>query len=520
VTTGGIRRRCRCRDEAGKDLGSRCPKLTQRGHGAWQLRQELEPTEDGTRRTFRRNGYATKTLAQDDHDQLRELINLADEEEDRDAIATLLMDLGPKDPLPTPEDVRRKLRTGQKLDSKLTVGDWLNQWIKQQTHLRKSTRSLYETQIRLYLEPKIGHVRLGRLTVGHLHEMFATIEDDNDAIAANNADRKALEQQVRDTDKRAEKRALRAQLAELPPHRRIVGGASQQRIRGCLRKAINDAIAEQLATFNAAKHITIQAKRHKPIIWTAERVAEWQVSGLRPGPVMVWTPAQAGVFLDYVAEHDQDFEPLWHLAAYRGPRRGEMAGLKWTEVNLAAGTIEISKQLTEVDYDVEEGAPKSLAGERTIPVDDEGMRLLRAHRKRQLAERLRLGGAWVESGRVFTKPDGSSLRPSWIGDQFERLYTAAGLPPIRLHDLRHTAATLMLAAKVEMKIVQEILGHSAIAVTADLYTSVLPELAKAAAESTFAIVPRAPKKTLGHPSGTRAASKEEEGRGGNALQSG
>lgn len=334
-----------------------------------------------------------------------------------------------------------------------------------------------------------------------------------------NADRKSLEQQIRDTNKRAEKQALRDQLAALPPHRRIVGGASQQRIRGCLRKAMNDAIAQQVTTFNAASHITIHAKRHKPIIWTAERVKEWQRTGLRPGPVMVWTPQQAGVFLDYVAEHDRDFEALWHIAAYRGPRRGELAGLGWTEVDLAVGTIEISTQLTEVDYQVEEGAPKSNAGERTIPVDDEGVRLLRAHRKRQLAERLRLGGAWVESGRVFTKADGASLRPSWIGDQFERLYTAAGLPPIRLHDLRHTAATLMLAARVEMKIVQEILGHSAIAVTADLYTSVLPELAKAAAEDTFAIVPRAPKKTAGHPSGTQGAIQEEGRRADDALLS-
>lgn len=115
MTTGGIRRRCRCRDENGKDLGSACPKLAQRGHGSWQLRQELAAAAGGTRRTFRRNGYDTKTAAQADHDKLRELMNLAggDDAEDREAIASLLMALGPKESLPTAEVVRRKLRAGQ-----------------------------------------------------------------------------------------------------------------------------------------------------------------------------------------------------------------------------------------------------------------------------------------------------------------------------------------------------------------------------------------------------------------------
>jgi len=132
------------------------------------------------------------------------------------------------------------------------------------------------------------------------------------------------------------------------------------------------------------------------------------------------------------------------------------------------------------------------------------VKLLRAHRARQNREKLRLGPAWQESGRVFVKPDGSPLRPSWIGDQFTRLYTAAGLPPLRLHDLRHVSATLMLAAGNDMKLVQACLGHSALATTSDVYTSVLPEVAKAAAEATLAIVPRAPRKTAGHPSGTQA----------------
>ncbi|MEU4801320.1 site-specific integrase [Actinosynnema sp. NPDC023587] len=379
------------------------------------------------------------------------------------------------------------------------------------TH-RRATEVSYESHIRLYLKPKIGHIRRDRLTVAHVVEMFNRIEDDNDAIEANNSDRRALESRIRNTPKRA----LREQLAELPPYRRPVRGSSQQRILATLRAALNDAIRQQLATFNPAAHVTVEATKVRPLIWTSERVEQWRRTGLRPGPVMVWTPEQAGGFLDHVAEHDPDYEALWHVATFRGTRRGELAGLGWTDTNLDGATLQILTQLTEVDYQVTEGAPKSAAGERTVSLDREGVRLLRQHRRHQWAERQRLGSLWVESGRVFTKPDGSELRPSWISDRFARLSAAAGVPPIRLHDLRHVAATLMLAASVDLKVIQETLGHSTLATTSDLYTSVLPEVANAAAEATRSIVPR--RKTLGHPSGTHGPPTTIAEQRGDALR--
>lgn len=414
------------------------------------------------------------------------------------------MQLDKSQPLPEAEEVRRKLRAGHDLVRTLTVGEWLHRWLKQETH-RRATEVSYESHVRLYLEPKIGQVRLDRLTVGHLVEMFNAIEDDNEATVANNDDRRGIEQRIRATRDLAERRVLRDQLAALPPYQRPVGRSSQQRVRATLRAALNDAIAQQLVTFNPASHVEVHAKKPKPIIWTAERVQQWRQGGLRPGPVMVWTPEQAGAFLDYVAECDTENEALWHVAVFRGLRRGELAGLSWADLDLDAGTMQVSRQLTEVEYQVAEDSPKSSAGERTIPIDDEGGRLLREHRKRQREERLRLGSAWVDSGRVFVKPDGAPLRPSWIGVQFEKLYIAAELPPIRLHDLRHVAATLMLAGKVDMKVVQETLGHSALSTTSDVYTSVLPDVARAAAEATTAVVPRSPRRTPGHPRGTHSA---------------
>jgi integrase len=494
---GGVRRRCRCRDENGKDLGSRCPKLKQRRHGTWYLQQELARSADDTRNLFRRNGYATQTDAQADLDRVRELVNLADgDTDDLRAISEMLMALDPGEKLPEPDVVKQRLRTRQALNDKGTLGEWLDVWLAQreakfrQGQGRRATVVSYESHVRLYLKPKIGHLRRDRVNVGDLIELFNSIEDDNEAIRANNTDRRALLIETKATSNRQAKQKIQERLAALPPFRRPVELSSQARILATLRVSLNDAIAQQRLTFNPAEHYSVGAKKPKPIIWTPERVERWRETGRRPGPVMVWTPQQAGRFLDHVAEHDAGYEALWHLLVFRGPRRGEVAGLGWTEVHLDVPAVEITTQLTEVEYLIEEGDPKSEAGARTIPLDAEGARLLRTHRARQAERKLALGPAWIESGRVFTRADGSSLRPSWIGDQFGRLITAAGLPPIRLHDLRHTAATLMLAARIDMKVVQETLGHSALSTTSDVYTSVLPEVARQAADAVAAIVPR------------------------------
>ncbi len=120
----------------------------------------------------------------------------------------------------------------------------------------------------------------------------------------------------------------------------------------------------------------------------------------------------------------------------------------------------------------------------------------------QDADRARLGSQWKEHDLAFTQWDGSPLHPAHVTDVFYELIRQAGLPPIRLHDLRHGAATLALAAGVEMKVVQRMLRHSSITVTANTYTTVLPQVAFAAAEATAAIIPRQSARSLGLASGS------------------
>ena len=507
MKAGSITRRCTCRNpETGLLYGVNCPQLKKKGHATWSIRQELAPTTDGERRMFRRRGYVTAEEAQAALDQVRALLAIPDDDdcEGTENISALLAHVcANKEPIPDYEETRKRLRTGQVLTRSITVGEWLDQWMTEERgQHRKATNVSYESHVRLYLKPHLAAIRLNRLQVGHVVKMFQVIEDHNEEIEANNADRKLLELQIRQTRMRTEKNQLRHKLAGLQPYRKPVGPSSRQRIRATLRAALNDAIArpELGLTFNAAAHVKITAKRPKPLVWTAERVQQWQHTGIRPSPVMVWTPEQTGQFLTHVA--CDRLYALWHVLAYRGLRRGEACGLRLEDQDLNTGNLHVARQLTEVDYQVEESSPKTDAGERTIALDTETIKALQAHCARQATAKRAAANAWVDSGRVFTGDNGEQLRPSWVTDRFTTLAAEAGLPPIRLHDLRHGAATLALAAKTDLKVVQAMLGHSSLTVTSDTYTSVLPDVAREAAEASARLIPRTPTATHGHTSGT------------------
>ena len=201
---------------------------------------------------------------------------------------------------------------------------------------------------------------------------------------------------------------------------------------------------------------------------------------------MVWTPEQTALFLRRARRHR--LYALFHLIAFRGLRRGEACGLRWPDVDLKGGVVTVRWQLVQLGSQTLEGRPKSEAGERHVILDQATVRELQAHKARQAAERLAAGEAWVESGLVFATETGGPLFPGWVTEQFELLEMEAGLPPIRLHDLRHGAATNLLAAGHDMKVVQETLGLSSITIAADTYTSVLPDLARKAAEDAAALI--------------------------------
>jgi integrase len=510
---GSTYRRCACRNpETGKQWGQSCPKLTSRRHGVWYFRQELPAGTHKDRRTLRKGGYESATDAQAGLDKVRAIIAVvaSDDPEGQDLVAELLEAVvRDGSPFPEPEEVRRRMRTGQSLTERITVGEWLDKWLASRKTIRRNTYRRYECEIRMHMKPRIGHLRLDRLRVSHLAEMFQSIADANEEIVESNAQRKAAIAELAEVPwkgkaERAKRKRLKTAIDEMPPFRRVVGPATRHRMRATLRKALNDAIGkEELITFNPAAHVELDTfKRPKALVWTAERIERWQRTGEKPSPVMVWTPAQTGQFLDHV--HDDPLYALWHLIAFRGLRRGEGCGLREEDVELDAKSLTVAQQLVLDGWTVEEGEPKTESGERVVALDKETVTVLRRYRARKAAARLEWGTGWVETGRFFTREDGSMLHPGWVSERFERLVAESGLPPIRLHDLRHGAATISLAAGADMKTVQEMLGHSSITVTSDVYTTVLPEVALAAAEAASKLVPRTQGLTTGslRPTGT------------------
>jgi integrase len=164
--------------------------------------------------------------------------------------------------------------------------------------------------------------------------------------------------------------------------------------------------------------------------------------------------------------------------------------LSWSEIDFTGATLTVSWQVVQIGWDLTEGAPKSDASGRVVALDTTTVDVLRAHRDLQNRERISGGDAWVDTGRVFTGIDGAPLHPGYVTTHFMRLAKRAGLPPVRLHDLRHGAATLALAGGASLKVVQDMLGHASITITADTYTSVLPDVARSAAEASARLVPR------------------------------
>ncbi|MFF5084293.1 tyrosine recombinase XerC [Actinoplanes sp. NPDC000266] len=239
------------------------------------------------------------------------------------------------------------------------------------------------------------------------------------------------------------------------------------RIRATLRSASNAAIREGLLRDNPARYVEVPSpRRPHALVWTAQRVEAWRQSGERPA-VAAWTTEQTATFLGFMAK--DRLAVLWWLIALRGLRRGEAAGPRWADMDLEAGVAMIEQQRIANGRMVTVGPPKTAASRRLIALDRHTVRLLREHRRRQRVEQQAAGERWQDTGYVFVDEDGAPLHPDFLTRRVRHLVIESGLPPVRLHDLRHGAASLAHCSGVDLKTVQAQLGHSSIVLTADTY---------------------------------------------------
>ncbi|GAA4973261.1 tyrosine-type recombinase/integrase [Actinoplanes utahensis] len=334
-----------------------------------------------------------------------------------------------------------------------TLERWLRHWLDTRTRIRPTTRLHYTRAVELVLIPRLGHYRLSHLDGPLLRAVFAEIAQTTNA--------KGLPQSA----------------------------SALNHLRTTLRAALNLAVREELIDSNPARHIEIHGyRRPHAQVWTDGRVEEWQRTGEHPS-VAVWTAKQLSTFLE--ANVEDSLFAFWWLAALRGLRRGELCGLRWAAVDLDRGLLFVERQRTTAGYTVVEGERKTAAGRRAVALDQHTVGILRAHRSRQLNHRDRrhaAGKIWVDSGYVFTRKDGHPINPNYATTRFRKLAERAGLPPVQLHDLRHGAASLAHEAGADLKTLQDLLGHSSIVVTADTYTSVLPDSQRRCADATAALV--------------------------------
>ncbi|BCJ64818.1 tyrosine-type recombinase/integrase [Polymorphospora rubra] len=470
---GSLTKRCSCRDTNGKLIGVTCPKLRRTNgtwsadHGHWHYQIELPPTPDKRRRQLRRGGFRTRADAADELDQARTLISLANRDRERGTeIGDMLQTIAHnRQALPDPDEIRRRLRAGGSLADAPTVAEYLTQWLTG-LQVDENTIRSYESHARNHHIPHLGHIPLDKLRPHHIKNMFTAIEQRANEIQAAKT---SPDPKIRDSVKGI----------------RPCGPATRQRIRASLRKAINDALAEEIivGVANPATLVKTRGHRAHPIVWEPERVAHWKTTGDIPGPVMVWTDELLVQFLDYAAEHDPDLHPLFHFLAYRGPRRGEACGLRDSEVRLDKREVTINNQIATYGHLARQKPPKSKAGNRDLTLDADTTAVMTAYRARRNTQRLKAGPDWPDTGLFFVRPNGHPWHPNLVTQRFRKLTRKAGLPPIRLHDLRHGAATIALDAGIDIKVVSEQLGHTTTTLTRDTYQSVTKELHHQAADA-------------------------------------
>ena len=318
---------------------------------------------------------------------------------------------------------------------KITVADYLlHRWLpSKRTRVKPSTANSYERNIRLHINPNIGAIPLQRLQPEDLDELYVKLLTEgkrNGAEAACQPSRCAT---------------------STPP----------------LQSALSDAARKGTVVRNVAD------TADPPSISRSGR------------SISVWTGDQLRRFLDAMADHE--LYPLYLLAATTGMRRGELAGLPWSNVDLDAARLTVNQQIVSVQYKLIEGDLKTPTSRRSIDLDPRTVAELRRHRRRQLEERMATGQRG-DDGYVFAKTDGSPIHPDLISQTFERAVAKLDLPRIRLHDLRHTHATILLQQNVHPKVVSERLGHSSVAFTMTVYQHVMPGLQAQAASAFEAAV--------------------------------
>ena len=323
--------------------------------------------------------------------------------------------------------------------SRLTLAAYLDGWTAglATSGRAPSTVDGYTRHLNSHVRPTIGGVRLTALTALELDRLYAQL------LANGRKDGK--------------------------------GGLSPRMVRYVhviLSKALSDAVRKRLVVRNVALDADPPSAK-----------------SARPPEMEWWEPTEMATFLRSVA--GDSLFPLFRTACMTGMRRGEVCGLRWSDLDLEAGRITVRQQLTTLGpqhVPTFRERPKSDHGRRNIDLDDETVRILRAHRSLQLERRLLIGVGWTDLDLVFCGPAGECLDPESVAKTFDRRVARAKVKRIRFHDLRHSHVAHLIAAGQDALVISKRLGHASVSFTYDKYGHLMPKADSDAASAVASLV--------------------------------
>jgi integrase len=308
-----------------------------------------------------------------------------------------------------------------------TLEVWLTEWIdrRERDGLRAATVAGYRRYIAKDINPAIGHIMLRDLRRHHVDSFLQTLLRDGRGIT------------------------------------------TVHRIHAVLSSCLTMAVRLDLVTMNAASNITLPRERTEKL--------------------RVWEPAEVRSFLEAARAHR--LSPVFELVVRTGLRRGEIAGLRWQDVDLDASRLVVRQQRVQVDTVVVTNHAKTDHGQDCrVTLDATAVRALRDWRTQQDRER-KVWTHWrADDGWVFTYDDGRPLNPYYISDVFRKLVAQAGLPQLTFHGLRHEHASLLLSAGVSITAVSKRLGHASAAITSDLYSHLLDDADRQMADAVESVL--------------------------------
>ncbi len=315
------------------------------------------------------------------------------------------------------------------------LGDYLEHWLIEivEPDRKPATAASYRDMVRRHISPELGHVRLDRLSA---------------------------------TDVRS---FLRTKSMEISARGRPLSSRSVRYLHAILRSALSQAVRDDLVSRNVCELVTPPRGEQEA----------FRGRHLEPEEARALLAAAEGTRL----------AALWRLALTAGLRKGEILALRWDDVDLERGLLLVRRSVSrQAGRGFVEGAPKTADSVRTLRLGSGSISALRQHWGRQESERLRARELWADDDRVFATPRGTIIDPRNLNRSLDELCTAAGVTRVRVHDLRHTCATLLLAEGEPLEVIAERLGHSDTRVTSQVYAHVVDGLRQRAADRLDALL--------------------------------